>query len=158
VETSLSPGELIDAIKAIENDMGRQQTVRNGPRIIDIDIISYGSDSMNIEGDASSGRFDLHIPHPRFQEREFVLRPLLDIDEQIMLPLAGTKRRVSELLNGLMMSNTSSLRRVIPCGKNAAGDENLLSTSSTLICGVLNATPDRYCRIIREYKSVDRMC
>ncbi|KAL8714065.1 MAG: hypothetical protein Q9225_006632, partial [Loekoesia sp. 1 TL-2023] len=68
VETTLPPLELLDQLKDIEKMLGRVKTVENGPRPVDLDILLYGSQTMDHER--------LQIPHPRISEREFVLRPL----------------------------------------------------------------------------------
>jgi 2-amino-4-hydroxy-6-hydroxymethyldihydropteridine diphosphokinase len=70
-ETRLPPLELLAAINAIEKDMGRTPSIRWGPRLIDIDILFYGS-----------GTFEhpkLHLPHKNMFERAFVLVPLAEI-------------------------------------------------------------------------------
>jgi 2-amino-4-hydroxy-6-hydroxymethyldihydropteridine diphosphokinase len=69
VKTSLKPLDLLDALKKIESDFGRDfGQIKNGPRIIDLDILFYENIEMNHER--------LIIPHPRIQERFFVLEPL----------------------------------------------------------------------------------
>jgi 2-amino-4-hydroxy-6-hydroxymethyldihydropteridine diphosphokinase len=70
-DTDLEPEALLAAIQAVEVGLGRQQTVRWGPRPIDIDILAYD--------DASMATPDLTIPHPRLTERAFVLLPLSDV-------------------------------------------------------------------------------
>jgi 2-amino-4-hydroxy-6-hydroxymethyldihydropteridine diphosphokinase len=75
VETSLSPIELLEAVKSIEKCMGREKTVRNGPRLIDIDVLLYDEVKMNGE--------ELTIPHPRMLGRAFVMAPLREIAPQV---------------------------------------------------------------------------
>ena len=62
--------ELLDNLKAIEADLGREKTIENGPRNIDLDILLY--DRQIVDTDR------LVIPHKRISEREFVLRPLCE--------------------------------------------------------------------------------
>jgi len=69
--TELTPNELLRAIKSIEQDLGRSKTVVNGPRTIDIDILLYDRQRFSSP--------DLQIPHPRMQQRSFVLEPLKEI-------------------------------------------------------------------------------
>ena len=88
VETSLSPQELLDYIKGIEQEIGRQPNFRFGPRIVDIDILFYG-DRIILEE-------NLIIPHPRIKDRAFVLIPLADIDPSLIYP--GTDSSISDLL------------------------------------------------------------
>lgn len=73
VETSLSPEALLGACLGIEAAMGRIREIKNGPRVIDIDVIMYDGEVRNTE--------ELKLPHPAFSERSFVLRPLLDISD-----------------------------------------------------------------------------
>jgi len=70
-ETRLSPGELLLELKNIEKQMGRVETIRWGPRCIDLDILFY-NDMIVTEK-------DLCIPHPLLHKREFVLLPLAEI-------------------------------------------------------------------------------
>lgn len=73
VEDSMDPFELLNKINAIEAKYGRDRTkeIRFGPRSLDIDIEEFGSKRINFP--------DLILPHPRIQEREFVLLPALEI-------------------------------------------------------------------------------
>jgi len=71
IRTSLSPLILLKKLKSIEKQLGREKTVRNGPRTIDLDILFYGDRIINSK--------NLTIPHPRVFEREFVIKPLLEI-------------------------------------------------------------------------------
>jgi 2-amino-4-hydroxy-6-hydroxymethyldihydropteridine diphosphokinase len=75
IHTELSPQELLDTFLRIERTMGRKRGVKNGPRIIDLDILLYG--------DAVINEPHLQIPHPRMCERSFVLTPLLEIDSSL---------------------------------------------------------------------------
>ena len=88
IETSLAPGELLDALLRIEKKQGRQRIVQNGPRTIDLDIIFYSDLIVHEPG--------LVIPHPRFGERGFVLQPLADIIPRFIDP--RSKDKVSDLL------------------------------------------------------------
>ena len=69
--TKLSPEEFLDALKRLEHEIGRRPTFRNGPRVIDLDILYYGDTLMDTDR--------LNIPHPRIGERGFVLEPLRDM-------------------------------------------------------------------------------
>lgn len=79
IETKLDPEDLLTHLKAIEQKLGRTKTVKNGPRCIDIDILFYENEIIKTK--------DLLIPHPRIQERLFVLRPLLDLDPEFIHPV-----------------------------------------------------------------------
>jgi len=75
--TSLAPLALLDAIKQLERDLGRIDTVRWGPRVIDIDILFYGDVAMQDER--------LVIPHRDLLRRAFVLIPLAEIAPDLMI-------------------------------------------------------------------------
>ncbi len=70
-ETDLNPEELLALCQSIEKKLGRIKTVRNGPRTIDLDILYYAQEKIVTP--------ELIIPHPRIQERDFVLIPLKEI-------------------------------------------------------------------------------
>jgi len=76
VETELLPIELLKKLKLIEKTLGRIKTVVNGPRTIDLDILLY--DDIQVQSK------ELTIPHPRMFERDFVLKPLMEIAPEIM--------------------------------------------------------------------------
>ena len=70
-ETGLQPLELLDALQNLENIAGRERPFANAPRTLDLDIIFYG--------DVAQDTPRLTVPHPRWQERAFVLKPLAEI-------------------------------------------------------------------------------
>jgi len=77
IETDLEPLQLLRLFKAIEHAVGRVPTIRNGPRVVDIDIIFYDDIILHTPAASSEDSIgELIIPHPRLQEREFVLRPV----------------------------------------------------------------------------------
>lgn len=72
VSTELTAQNLLGAALGIEAGMGRIRTIKNGPRIIDIDLLLYGNEKYDTK--------TLTLPHPRMLERNFVLKPLLDLN------------------------------------------------------------------------------
>lgn len=70
-ETGLSPEELLKTLKGVEKEMGRKETIKWGPRIIDLDILFYNDAIINME--------HLQIPHPLLHKRDFVILPLSEI-------------------------------------------------------------------------------
>jgi 2-amino-4-hydroxy-6-hydroxymethyldihydropteridine diphosphokinase len=72
VETALDPHALLAALKAIEAEAGRTPTYRWGPRVLDLDILTYGRQRLDDP--------DLIVPHPRLHERAFALVPLAEVD------------------------------------------------------------------------------
>lgn len=89
VETTHEPEALLAVLHAVEAEFGRVRDVRWGPRTLDLDLIWYAGEERADER--------LTIPHPRAHEREFVLRPLADLDPDLVL---GGKR-VRDRLGGL---------------------------------------------------------
>ena len=73
LDTNLGPRQLLDGLLAIERSMGRERLTRWGPRIIDLDILTFANQTVSEDG--------LTIPHPHMNERSFVLIPLAEIDE-----------------------------------------------------------------------------
>ena len=78
VNTALEPLKLLDALQSIENSHGRIRSVRWGPRTLDLDILLYGTQIIELER--------LTIPHYQMHVRNFVLCPLLDIAPNLELP------------------------------------------------------------------------
>jgi len=87
VRTTLKPQALLAALLAIENRHGRRRSMRNAPRTLDLDLLLYGEQILGQDG--------LTLPHPRLQERAFVLAPLAEIAPDAMVPGRG---RVQDLL------------------------------------------------------------
>lgn len=92
ITTTLGPEEVLGELQAIESSLGRERSTKWGPRTIDLDILYFNSSIINGE--------KLSIPHPRIQERLFVLRPLMDIDPLHVHP--GNSLRVLDLLDRLV--------------------------------------------------------
>jgi 2-amino-4-hydroxy-6-hydroxymethyldihydropteridine diphosphokinase len=92
LETELSPRALLDLLLEVERRLGRRRegAPRQGPRTLDLDLLLYGEREIREPG--------LRIPHPRLQERLFVLRPLAELAPGLEVPGKGT---VEALLAGL---------------------------------------------------------
>jgi quinolinate synthase len=87
IETDLEPRRLLADTQGIEDRLGRERTVRWGPRTLDIDILWYHG--FTVADD------DLQVPHPRMEQRRFVLEPLAEVAPSLVLPSGKT---VSEAL------------------------------------------------------------
>ena len=85
VATSLDAAETLQTILAIEKNMGRIRTVKNAPRVIDIDILFFNNEIIT--------RSDLIVPHPEIQNRRFVLIPLNEIVPAMMHPVLNKTTR-----------------------------------------------------------------
>jgi 2-amino-4-hydroxy-6-hydroxymethyldihydropteridine diphosphokinase len=91
IETPLSPRELLAACLAVEDEFGRTRPMAWAPRTLDIDLLLYGETMIDEP--------DLRIPHPRLQERAFVLAPLSEIaPDQIHPVLRQTIRTLAAAL------------------------------------------------------------
>lgn len=112
-ETSLYPGELLEKLKSIETGLGRTHTTKWAQREIDIDILFFD--------DIVSKNPDPILPHPRIEERAFVLIPLAEIEPDFMHPVL--KKTIRELAEDIGSEGVRRLPRVM---------------------GILNATPDSF--------------
>jgi 2-amino-4-hydroxy-6-hydroxymethyldihydropteridine diphosphokinase len=91
-ETSLTARDMLAALLEIEQDYGRERPYPGAPRTLDLDLILLGDTVEHTPG--------LHVPHPRFRDRLFVLRPLAEIAPDMVDPVTGLK--ASELLRNLL--------------------------------------------------------
>ncbi len=89
LKTSLPPEKLLTIMLSIEDDLGRVREERWGPRLIDLDLLVYGKEVIDTEF--------LQLPHPRMEERDFVMVPLNDIAPNLIIP--GPEQSVSEILS-----------------------------------------------------------
>lgn len=87
VESTHTAQQLLSVLFAIEQDFGRQRSVANGPRTLDLDLL--------LHGDTLSHDAALTLPHPRMHERAFVLAPLAEIAPELVIPGRG---KVADLL------------------------------------------------------------
>lgn len=100
LETEKMPRQLISGVLNLEQEMRRQRKQKNGPRIIDVDILLFGTSVIDTAG--------LTVPHPRLHERRFVLEPLAEIAPDVRHPIF--KRSMRELRDALPSGPT--VRRI----------------------------------------------
>ena len=146
IETSLDPISLLKRVKDVEKACGREISektgaglIPNGPRPIDLDILFYGNNNEVI---VSKDQPNLQIPHPRLHERDFVLRPLLDLDRSLtnMHPIYGKSfRHLHQSLSEDQPNLSRHLVRVIPLPH-----ERFIRFDRTIVMGILNSTPDSF--------------
>lgn len=98
METDLEPLALLDELQRIELEQGRQRLVRWGPRTLDLDLLLYGKDKIDIPR--------LTVPHYGMQERSFVLVPLAELTPDLILP-CGTP--LQQLLTPALQSELVQL-------------------------------------------------
>ncbi|KAI9755894.1 MAG: hypothetical protein M4579_004108 [Chaenotheca gracillima] len=135
VETVLSPEKLLDELQAVENSMGRTKLIDKGPRNIDLDIVLYGSETVQIPR--------LQIPHKLMTEREFVLRPLSELIPHQILPGIKPATSVRDWLSKLTQG-ASSLSTITPLSPAQPAIKALLPTRSSRLMAILNVTPDSF--------------
>jgi 2-amino-4-hydroxy-6-hydroxymethyldihydropteridine diphosphokinase len=87
--TQLPARVLLERLLDIEEERGRARPYPMAPRTLDLDLILYGDATIEEDG--------LFVPHPRFRERDFVLRPLAEIAPDMVDPI--TNRTIADLLN-----------------------------------------------------------
>ena len=100
--TNLEPLDLLAFFKSTEVQMGRQETFRFGPRLIDLDILFY--DELVLETPT------LMIPHPRIAERAFILVPLAEIAPELIHPVLG--KSIQQLKAGVDSSSVEFYQTV----------------------------------------------
>jgi len=115
LDTEKMPKQLLSAILDLEQQMGRRRTQKNGPRIIDIDILLFGNSIIDTRG--------LVVPHPALHQRRFVLEPLAEIAPEVRHPVF--KRTMRELRDALPPGQVvRKLAKTIP-GSHAVSSDDL---------------------------------
>ncbi|KAG6336661.1 hypothetical protein ID866_2442 [Astraeus odoratus] len=174
VETNLKPVVLLSLLKRIEDAVGRVPTIRNGPRAVDLDILTYDREIIDTRPESKRNGLEnltgeLVVPHPRLAEREFVLRPLNDMIPDLVHPVY--RKTIRALLDDLLSNqqdNELPMRKVLPfpkypfiCGPTTHGISPVPSTAKywtvastnskgrpgphkTHVMATLNATPDSF--------------
>lgn len=143
-ETDLPPQDILAFIKSIEAEMGRVPSYRWGPRLIDIDLILYGSEVIELP--------ELTVPHPRLAERAFVLVPLADIVPDFVHPVTG--RDLASLLAAVDrdgVNRVGDLDNLVNHTEVSPGDRTSTAWPTpfrwgarTYVMGILNVTPDSF--------------
>jgi dihydropteroate synthase/2-amino-4-hydroxy-6-hydroxymethyldihydropteridine diphosphokinase len=122
-ETTLEPEDLLSYLKKLESILGRQPSFRNGPRLIDLDVLLY--DDLVYQSSA------LSLPHPGLPERAFVLAPLADLAPELVHPQLGV--RIDQLLARVDVSGVHRvMEKLPPFGLR------------TYLMGIINLTPDSF--------------
>ena len=106
IKTNFELHKLFTILKKIEKKMGREKTIRNHPRVCDIDIVDYNN--FNLFKNTKIN--PLIVPHPRMHSRNFVLIPLFEINNNWIHP--KNKRKISKLISNLSMTNISTIKLI----------------------------------------------
>ena len=104
IETILAPLELLKICNLIELKLGRVRSKKNAPRTCDIDIIDYDKKILKEKNN------NLILPHPRMNERNFVLLPLFEIDKSWKHP--KSKINIVNLINSLPVEDLRSIKQI----------------------------------------------
>jgi len=121
-QTSLAPPELLEYLQTLEKKIGREKTLLNGPRIIDLDILFYGSQIY--EDDR------LTIPHPRMRGRGFVMLPLADLTTTFIHPVY--KLRIAGLLKECVLGEIRLFSSAADFEASLNGERVLVPIEATL--------------------------
>jgi 2-amino-4-hydroxy-6-hydroxymethyldihydropteridine diphosphokinase len=92
IDTPLDAVALLGALHGIELAHGRERPYRNAPRTLDLDILLYGDEQIDLPS--------LHVPHPRMLERAFVLVPLLEVAPELRIPARGLAKDYLAAVSG----------------------------------------------------------
>jgi dihydroneopterin aldolase/2-amino-4-hydroxy-6-hydroxymethyldihydropteridine diphosphokinase/dihydropteroate synthase len=172
ISTTLSPLPLLHLLKSVESTLGRDfSTIRNGPRVIDLDLLLYNEDAVLDTREEDGAQKDderwLKVPHQGIAEREFVLRPLAEC--VLLLPLSSPifetdtngnrslapnlrhpilRQSPLELLSSILSTSVSTVHRVYPLSRSLVEPFSRPSSASpssrTLIMSIINTTPDSF--------------
>jgi 2-amino-4-hydroxy-6-hydroxymethyldihydropteridine diphosphokinase len=102
-QTTLAPKEVFEMTQAVENQLGKIKKPKHASRPIDIDLLFYGHQTQQDE--------ELEIPHPRWKERLFVLIPLADLTQEIVLQREMGKERylLQDLIQPLLIQTPQAV-------------------------------------------------
>ncbi|KAK4052540.1 trifunctional dihydropteroate synthetase [Microbotryomycetes sp. JL221] len=148
IQTTLEPMQLLANLKQVEQQSGRTKTFRNGPRVIDLDLLYFDDlvfDSRQQSTESTKTNTGeelwLQVPHASIAEREFVLRPLVDLVPDYRHP--KLKKTSVELLSKLIMAveGKSTVRQVFPLSPSKVVT---VPVSRTLVMSIINTTPDSF--------------
>jgi len=103
IKTNFSPEQLMQYILEVEKKFERKRDQLNAPRTCDIDIVDFNGQIINV----SNNKISLQIPHPRLEQRSFVLYPISEIDKNWKSPLSG--KRIDQLIEDLDLESKKSI-------------------------------------------------
>lgn len=175
LKTNLSPLDLLHKIKKIESLFKRRPKQKYyEAREIDIDILTYNNELININEDTTNyTTTHLNIPHIRITDRLFVLKPLLDIDNNLMIinrengELISVQFLLEKLLKNKYSVDENKIKKLVKKDKIIYLDKILqhnpntcinLSEKGCLLMGVFNCTPDSFSGgLLNKYENYDKI-
>ncbi|MEG1311930.1 MAG: 2-amino-4-hydroxy-6-hydroxymethyldihydropteridine diphosphokinase [Romboutsia sp.] len=101
IETCLDEYKLLEICQEVEQKLNRERIIRWGPRTIDVDILFFNDIILDNE--------NLSLPHPRISERAFVLIPLIDLNENLLIK----GKVIGEYLNSLTREERNEVKEYI---------------------------------------------
>lgn len=104
IETDLAASDLLDLCLALERASGRERRERWGPRTLDIDILTYGTQAIDQPG--------LQVPHPRIAERAFVLAPLAEIAPDLLIDGVAAVTRIGLIASADVRRDAAETQRL----------------------------------------------
>jgi 2-amino-4-hydroxy-6-hydroxymethyldihydropteridine diphosphokinase len=104
IKTNLKPLDLLKVCNSIEKSLGRKRSIKNAPRLCDIDIIDYKQKTINLADK------NLTLPHPRMSLRNFVLLPLFEINRSWKHP--KSKKNIVNLINSLPIKDLRTIKQI----------------------------------------------
>lgn len=110
VRTFLTPPALMTVLLEVERQLGRRRRVRWGPRVIDLDLLIFGAESGVWTGGEGPGA-DLELPHPRMDQRAFVLLPLAEL-APMLCPWGPSGPSVAEAAARLSVRERLTIRKL----------------------------------------------
>jgi 2-amino-4-hydroxy-6-hydroxymethyldihydropteridine diphosphokinase len=102
--TTLTPKHLHSCLQRIETQLGKKPKPKEAPRIIDLDLLFFGAESYCDE--------QLEIPHPRWKERKFVLIPLAELAEELVIPDPKGNRLINIKMMIELLPNNESISKI----------------------------------------------
>ena len=100
----MKPLDLLKVCNSIEKSLGRKRSIKNAPRLCDIDIIDYKQKTINLADK------NLTLPHPRMSLRNFVLLPLFEINRSWKHP--KSKKNIVNLINSLPIKDLRTIKQI----------------------------------------------
>lgn len=110
LRSMLAPPAVLNVLLDVERQLGRRRRVRWGPRVLDLDLLHFGG-TKGKWAQKTDGSIDLELPHPRMDQRAFVLLPLAELGPRLK-PWGPQGPTVAQKAAQLTLSDLMSVRRI----------------------------------------------